>query len=265
MGAPMAKNLAKAGHSVLGFDTANVSVDGVELVQTAAEVAKTVAMGAAAYAVLFALFYVAPYCGVSRALSTASQSHNAQVLASLEGHYGTTAAKTIVSAAQKAMEARRAARAAAIKDSIGAAARSMICGYTLVVGGVVAVSVGGSFASALGTTACIAVDQLNGFLKKKLLGGPQPDEEASRNAWLLETLRHQDAVNLELTVSTMNNFIKFARVQIEGCWDLIHVLGQTRKAGILDSGIAEARYVKLIPGLIERFHLRRCRQITLHL
>ncbi|MES0861255.1 3-hydroxyisobutyrate dehydrogenase [Ruegeria sp. SCPT10] len=37
MGAPMAANLAKAGHQVLGFDTAGVSVDGVTKAETAAE------------------------------------------------------------------------------------------------------------------------------------------------------------------------------------------------------------------------------------
>ncbi len=37
MGAPMAANLAKAGHQVRGFDTADVTVDGVSKVQTAAE------------------------------------------------------------------------------------------------------------------------------------------------------------------------------------------------------------------------------------
>ena len=36
MGAPMAANLAAAGHNVKGFDTAGVSVDGVETVDTAA-------------------------------------------------------------------------------------------------------------------------------------------------------------------------------------------------------------------------------------
>lgn len=38
MGAPMAANLAKAGHQVKGFDTATVTVDGVTHVSTAAEV-----------------------------------------------------------------------------------------------------------------------------------------------------------------------------------------------------------------------------------
>ncbi len=37
MGAPMAANLAKAGHDVLGFDTAGVTIDGVAQAQTAAE------------------------------------------------------------------------------------------------------------------------------------------------------------------------------------------------------------------------------------
>ncbi|AXT26182.1 3-hydroxyisobutyrate dehydrogenase [Ruegeria sp. AD91A] len=37
MGAPMAANLAKAGHQVLGFDTAGVTVDGVTLADTATE------------------------------------------------------------------------------------------------------------------------------------------------------------------------------------------------------------------------------------
>ena len=37
MGAPMAANLAKAGHQVRGFDTAGVSVDGVAKVESAAE------------------------------------------------------------------------------------------------------------------------------------------------------------------------------------------------------------------------------------
>ncbi|NOD83543.1 MULTISPECIES: 3-hydroxyisobutyrate dehydrogenase [unclassified Ruegeria] len=37
MGAPMAANLAKAGHQVLGFDTAGVVVDGVTLADTATE------------------------------------------------------------------------------------------------------------------------------------------------------------------------------------------------------------------------------------
>ena len=35
MGAPMAHNLAKAGHTVLGFDTQNLTVEMVEVVQTA--------------------------------------------------------------------------------------------------------------------------------------------------------------------------------------------------------------------------------------
>ena len=33
MGAPMAHNLAKAGHTVLGFDTQNLKVEMVEVVQ----------------------------------------------------------------------------------------------------------------------------------------------------------------------------------------------------------------------------------------
>ncbi|WP_298848518.1 3-hydroxyisobutyrate dehydrogenase [uncultured Ruegeria sp.] len=37
MGAPMAANLAKAGHQVLGFDTAGVTVNGVTQAETAAE------------------------------------------------------------------------------------------------------------------------------------------------------------------------------------------------------------------------------------
>ncbi|WP_298803002.1 3-hydroxyisobutyrate dehydrogenase [uncultured Lentibacter sp.] len=40
MGAPMAANLAKAGHSVTGFDMADVAVDGVRLAASAAEAAK---------------------------------------------------------------------------------------------------------------------------------------------------------------------------------------------------------------------------------
>ncbi|WP_136635233.1 3-hydroxyisobutyrate dehydrogenase [Pseudooceanicola onchidii] len=39
MGGPMATNLAKAGHVVTGFDTADVSVEGVETVGSAAEAA----------------------------------------------------------------------------------------------------------------------------------------------------------------------------------------------------------------------------------
>ena len=39
MGAPMAANLAAAGHEVTGFDTADVTVDGVRTVSTAVEVA----------------------------------------------------------------------------------------------------------------------------------------------------------------------------------------------------------------------------------
>ena len=40
MGAPMAHNLAKAGHTVLGFDTQNLKVEMVELVQTARDCAQ---------------------------------------------------------------------------------------------------------------------------------------------------------------------------------------------------------------------------------
>lgn len=40
MGAPMAANLAKAGHTVTGFDMATVSVDGVAIAASAAEAAK---------------------------------------------------------------------------------------------------------------------------------------------------------------------------------------------------------------------------------
>jgi len=39
MGAPMAKNLAQAGHDVAGFDTANVSVDGVKHAASALDAA----------------------------------------------------------------------------------------------------------------------------------------------------------------------------------------------------------------------------------
>ena len=39
MGAPMAKNLAQAGHDVAGFDTANVSVDGVKHAASAIDAA----------------------------------------------------------------------------------------------------------------------------------------------------------------------------------------------------------------------------------
>ena len=39
MGAPMAKNLAQAGHNVVGFDTANVSVDGVKHAASAIDAA----------------------------------------------------------------------------------------------------------------------------------------------------------------------------------------------------------------------------------
>ena len=41
MGAPMAHNLAKAGHTVLGFDTQNLKVEMVELVQTARDCVET--------------------------------------------------------------------------------------------------------------------------------------------------------------------------------------------------------------------------------
>ncbi len=40
MGGPMAANLAKAGHVVTGFDMADVSIEGVKMAETAAEVAK---------------------------------------------------------------------------------------------------------------------------------------------------------------------------------------------------------------------------------
>ena len=40
MGAPMAHNLAKAGHTVLGFDTQKLTVDMVEVVQTARDCAE---------------------------------------------------------------------------------------------------------------------------------------------------------------------------------------------------------------------------------
>ncbi|WP_136656631.1 3-hydroxyisobutyrate dehydrogenase [Nitratireductor sp. XY-223] len=40
MGAPMAKNLAVAGHQVIGFDAAGVGVEGVETAATAAEAAR---------------------------------------------------------------------------------------------------------------------------------------------------------------------------------------------------------------------------------
>ena len=40
MGAPMAANLAKAGHEVTGFDTAEVSIEGVTMAPTAADAAK---------------------------------------------------------------------------------------------------------------------------------------------------------------------------------------------------------------------------------
>ena len=39
MGGPMATNLAKAGHVVTGFDTADVAVEGVRTVASAAEAA----------------------------------------------------------------------------------------------------------------------------------------------------------------------------------------------------------------------------------
>ncbi|MBC7132139.1 MAG: 3-hydroxyisobutyrate dehydrogenase [Roseovarius sp.] len=42
MGAPMAANLAKAGHSVTGYDMAEVSVEGVEMAPSAAQAAKGV-------------------------------------------------------------------------------------------------------------------------------------------------------------------------------------------------------------------------------
>jgi 3-hydroxyisobutyrate dehydrogenase len=40
MGGPMAANLAKAGHEVTGFDTAEVSIDGVSMAATAAKAAE---------------------------------------------------------------------------------------------------------------------------------------------------------------------------------------------------------------------------------
>ena len=40
MGGPMAANLSKAGHDVTGFDTADVSIEGVTTVASAAEAAK---------------------------------------------------------------------------------------------------------------------------------------------------------------------------------------------------------------------------------
>ncbi|MEQ8897955.1 MAG: 3-hydroxyisobutyrate dehydrogenase [Roseovarius sp.] len=40
MGGPMAANLAKAGHDVTGFDTAEVSIEGISMAPTAAEAAK---------------------------------------------------------------------------------------------------------------------------------------------------------------------------------------------------------------------------------
>ena len=39
MGAPMAANLAKAGHEVLGFDLSDITVDGVEKVASARDAA----------------------------------------------------------------------------------------------------------------------------------------------------------------------------------------------------------------------------------
>ena len=39
MGGPMAANLVKAGHSVSGFDTANVQIEGLALAETAASAA----------------------------------------------------------------------------------------------------------------------------------------------------------------------------------------------------------------------------------
>ena len=42
MGAPMAHNLAKAGHTVLGFDTQNLTVEMVEIVQSARDCAEKV-------------------------------------------------------------------------------------------------------------------------------------------------------------------------------------------------------------------------------
>lgn len=44
MGAPMAANLAKAGHEVTGFDMADVKIDGVSMVTSAAEAAKGAAV-----------------------------------------------------------------------------------------------------------------------------------------------------------------------------------------------------------------------------
>ncbi|MDC3129525.1 3-hydroxyisobutyrate dehydrogenase [Paracoccaceae bacterium] len=41
MGAPMAHNLARAGHTVLGFDTQNLTVEMVEVVQTARDCAQS--------------------------------------------------------------------------------------------------------------------------------------------------------------------------------------------------------------------------------
>ena len=42
MGAPMAHNLAKAGHIVLGFDTQTLTVDMVEIVHTPRDCAENV-------------------------------------------------------------------------------------------------------------------------------------------------------------------------------------------------------------------------------
>ena len=42
MGAPMAHNLAKAGHTVLGFDTQTLTVEMVEIVQSPRDCAETV-------------------------------------------------------------------------------------------------------------------------------------------------------------------------------------------------------------------------------
>ena len=41
MGAPMAHNLAKAGHTVLGFDTQNLTVEMVEIVQSVRDCVET--------------------------------------------------------------------------------------------------------------------------------------------------------------------------------------------------------------------------------
>ena len=40
MGAPMAHNLAKAGHTVLGYDTQNLTVEMVEIVETSRDCAE---------------------------------------------------------------------------------------------------------------------------------------------------------------------------------------------------------------------------------